>query len=193
MRVTLEKNAQRFLSRHKTPKRAYYEIESMEAKHASRFCGIRKGGFRELPNRAVGTRRRVRAHGNFRRGCLKGRGQAVDKVIAAQADNRKTGKGGLMVDNAEQAIRAVASYVRMHSHVFVQAGPTMLTREKSAERQSHIEQIADQLDELANTAGRAVVSYRELETFLAELRQLGATPPGELVSHVARALYVHPN
>ncbi|QTO46920.1 hypothetical protein [Burkholderia latens] len=70
-----------------------------------------------------------------------------------------------MADNAEQAIRAVASYVRMHSHVFVQAGPTMLTREKSAERQSHIEQIADQLNELANTAGRVVVSYREFETF----------------------------
>lgn len=98
-----------------------------------------------------------------------------------------------MVDNAEQAIRAVASYVRMHSHVFVQAGPTMLTREKSAERQLHIEQIADQLDELANTAGRVVVSYREFETFLAELRQLGATPPGELVSNVARALHVQPN
>jgi len=94
-----------------------------------------------------------------------------------------------MAHSAEQALRAVATYVKTHSHVFVVAGAKSLTREEAAERQSLIEKIADRLDELANTAARVVVSYPEFETFLVELRQLGATPPGELVSSVARALH----
>ncbi|WDD90321.1 hypothetical protein Bsp3421_000146 (plasmid) [Burkholderia sp. FERM BP-3421] len=94
-----------------------------------------------------------------------------------------------MADNAEQALRAVATYVRAHSHVFVVAGAKSLTREEAAERQSLIEQVADRLDELANTAVRLQVSYRQFETLLVELRQLGSASPSELVSNVARALH----
>jgi hypothetical protein len=98
-----------------------------------------------------------------------------------------------MADSAEQALRAVATYVRTHSHVFVVAGAKSLTREEAAERQSLIEQVADRLDELANTAVRLQVSYRQFETLLVELRQLGGATPSELVSNVARALHAQAN
>jgi hypothetical protein len=94
-----------------------------------------------------------------------------------------------MADSAEQALRAVATYVRTHSHVFVVAGAKSLTREEAAERQSLIEQVADRLDELANTAVRLQISYRQFETLLVELRQLGSAPSSELVSNVARAVH----
>ena len=94
-----------------------------------------------------------------------------------------------MADSAEQALRAVATYVRSHSHVFVVAGARSLTREEAAERQLLVEQVVDRLDELANTAGQLQVSYQQFETLLVELRQLGSAAPSELVSNVARALH----
>lgn len=94
-----------------------------------------------------------------------------------------------MADSAELALKAVATYVRTHSHVFVVAGAKSLTRDEAAARQSLIEQVADRLDELANTAARLQVSYREFEPLLVELRQLGAAPPSELVSNVARVMH----
>jgi predicted nucleic-acid-binding protein len=48
------------------------------------FC---KGGFRGLPDRAVGARRRVRVHGDFRRERVEGRRHAVDCVTTAWPDN----------------------------------------------------------------------------------------------------------
>jgi hypothetical protein len=94
-----------------------------------------------------------------------------------------------MADSAEQEIRAVATYVRTQSHVFVVAGAKSLTREEAVERQSLIEQVADRLDELANISTRLQVSYQQFETLLVELRQLGSFAPSELVSSVARALH----
>jgi RNase H-fold protein (predicted Holliday junction resolvase) len=94
-----------------------------------------------------------------------------------------------MAESAEQALRAVATYVRTHSDVFVVAGPKRLSREETTDRQSLIEQVANRLDELANTSIRLQVSYRQFETLLVDLRQLGSALPSELVSNVARALH----
>jgi hypothetical protein len=87
------------------------------------------------------------------------------------------------------ALKAVAEDVRSKSHVFGQRGPRLLDPTERAERQRTIEEYADQVNSLADRAAEGQpTTYRQFSAILAELSNLGfSPPPPSLVSEVARS------
>jgi hypothetical protein len=89
---------------------------------------------------------------------------------------------------SQSALRAVASYVRQHSNLFVSDGPQLTTAAERKRRQGDIEAIADKLDLMAEATGGSGAEYAEFEVMLHQLHALGFFPTIDLVSDVAKAL-----
>jgi hypothetical protein len=86
------------------------------------------------------------------------------------------------------ALKAVASYTREHSSIFVIDGPKLLARSEKERRQREIESIADKIDGLAAAASEGRAKYEEFEGLLKELHAVGFYPLMPLISDVAHAM-----
>jgi hypothetical protein len=91
------------------------------------------------------------------------------------------------------ALKAVADDVRSKSHTFGQRGPRLLDPAERAERQRTIQELAGQIDALAEQATEGQpTTYRQFNAILSELSNLGySPPPPSLVSAVARNYVEH--
>ncbi len=81
------------------------------------------------------------------------------------------------------AMSAVASYTRRNKSFFATNGRALLHPPERAERERHIEALADRLDALAADAAAGVGQF---ESVLQDLHKVGFYPDGELVSAVAQ-------
>lgn len=117
----------------------------------------------------------------------------IDDLVRRRILVKDTGGGrstsySLIVTPAD-ALRAVSAYTRAHSAISAWEGARMPGPEKVAPRQRAIEELAAQIDRLAQLSETAPVRYREFEAVLQALHEVGFHPQGELVSAVAFALH----
>jgi hypothetical protein len=89
---------------------------------------------------------------------------------------------------APEALQALAEYVRNNSSLFGTHGPTMLTPIARANREKHIEALADKVDALAEKARDGSTDYQQFNAVLGELHAANFFPARELVSAAAKAL-----
>jgi hypothetical protein len=87
------------------------------------------------------------------------------------------------------ALNAVAADIRSKAQTFGQRGPRLLNQRERSERQQAIEAKADGIHAIAERVAEGQpTSYREFNAILAELSDLGySPPPPALVSAVARS------
>lgn len=89
------------------------------------------------------------------------------------------------------ALRAVADAVRSNSHVFGQRGARMLHQRERAERRQSIRDRADQIGALADRAAEGLpTTFREFNTILSELSNLGYSPPARSLLSAVASSYV---
>jgi hypothetical protein len=89
---------------------------------------------------------------------------------------------------ANKALFDIAQDVATNAHIFVRNGPSSLSREETDERVEAITRVAEDLLQLAMTAGDQKVTYQDFEIHLQRLHSLGHFPPNERVSAVADLL-----
>jgi len=90
--------------------------------------------------------------------------------------------------NAPGALAALADYVRKHSSFFVTNGPTTLTPVARANREKHIESLAENIRALAGQAREGLATYQQFNAILGELHAAGSFPDSDLVSTAAKSL-----
>ena len=93
-----------------------------------------------------------------------------------------------LIETPAEALRAVAAYTRAHAAISAWDGPRMPTPAETAARQRQIEDLAGEIEALAQRSEQAAVTYREFEACLTALHQQGFHPDPPLVSAVAHAL-----
>lgn len=112
----------------------------------------------------------------------------VDTGLVQLFDRLSEATANAIIDELVRAdsMRRVAAYVRENARFYVRSGPAMSSPEDVQARVTQIQQIADQLDELAARKGPAA-RYSEFEGLRGELQKVGFNAPGELVSAVVEA------
>lgn len=93
-----------------------------------------------------------------------------------------------LIETPAEALRAVAAYTRAHAAISAWDGPRMPTPAETAARQRQIEDLAGEIEALAQRSEQAAVTYREFEACLTALHQQEFHPAPPLVSAVAHAL-----
>lgn len=91
-----------------------------------------------------------------------------------------------VIASAADALRAVANYTRANADFRVWNGAKMPDEQEKAQSRQKIEDIAGEIDTLADEALRVEISYADFDPFLRQLHQLGFFPEDRLVSAVAR-------
>ncbi len=93
-----------------------------------------------------------------------------------------------LIEPAVDALRALAAYTRAYSVMFVRSGPKMLSPEETARRRQRIEDLAEQVEALADKIPEGSATYQAFEAILDQLHQSGLFPENDLVSAVAFAM-----
>jgi len=84
-------------------------------------------------------------------------------------------------------LRAIADDMKTTSDISARSGSKMLTPGERTERKLAIEELAAEIGELAEKAEQGSGSYRQFETILHQLHDLGKFPDNAAVSAVAHA------
>lgn len=108
-------------------------------------------------------------------------------ILVKDAAGGRSTNYSLIVTPAE-ALRAMSAYTRAHSAISAWSGAHMPSANEVANRQRTIEELARQIEGLAQLSETATVSYRDIEVLLHQLHEVGFHPEGELLSAVAIAL-----
>jgi Fic family protein len=91
-----------------------------------------------------------------------------------------------LIASVDDALRAVAAYTRAYADRFAQE-KTPSSKEK-ANRKTHIETLALQLDELADVATKSSIAHTKFEAILKKLHAHGFFPEAQLVRAVATSI-----
>ena len=86
------------------------------------------------------------------------------------------------------ALIEIGNYVKTNAHVFAQTGARSMLPVEAEKRRVRIDACGDRLLDLAAKARESRASYREFETILGKLHELGFFPENNLVFSVAQAL-----
>jgi len=88
----------------------------------------------------------------------------------------------------EDTLRAIAQYTRANAETAVWDGLKLSSTEQIEERRKRIEQLAAEVDTLADVSQRQNVTYRDFEAILVELHGQHFYPDNHLVSAAAREM-----
>jgi hypothetical protein len=91
------------------------------------------------------------------------------------------------IEQSRSALKDLAKYVKQNAELFVRDGPKMPSPQEAAKRKQKIEELGNQLEELAAAIPQGMVKYETVDAVLARLRALGFFPDNLLVSNLARA------
>jgi hypothetical protein len=81
----------------------------------------------------------------------------------------------------------LAKDARENVAITVWSGPSLPTPAQKEDRERRLEQLAQELDQLAVATSMGGVTYQHVDERLAALRALGKSPHNSLVSDVAKA------
>jgi hypothetical protein len=114
-------------------------------------------------------------------------GRDIEGLLRANVLVKVPGRGrstsyAIIVTPAD-VLRVLAEYVRTFKDIFVAEGPAMLAPDERQKRIDAIEDLAAQIDDLANAKPQS--RYADFEPILEKLHKKGFYPDGDLISAFA--------
>lgn len=92
------------------------------------------------------------------------------------------------LNSAPHVLTTLAAYIKANASMFVRNGPNMLSPADTSRREKSIQDVAAQIEDLAQKANSQPVHYPEFDRLLGHLHGFGFFPPMEHISEVSRAL-----